>query len=137
MAENSSVPFSARAAKRIRNAIAGLDTRLLVASVSAAGLLAWTMSWQVTLVFLVVAAVIAATAVMELRDGRAALAAYGVFVLIWTVSQLLLFLFERPGAFAEASFQAVMLGGKLFTLLGLSRAVPLAARPLTPVRTLS
>lgn len=137
MTDISSGSFGERAARRIRRCLAGLDTRLLVACVSIAGLLAWTMPWQVTLFFLTVAVVIAGTAMAELRDGRAVLVTYGVFVLIWTASQLLLYLFEHPGAFAEATFLAVTLGGKLFTLLGLALAVPLAATPLKLGRTLS
>lgn len=133
----TTIPFSEKAARRVRAAIAGLDTRLLVACVSVAGVLAWVMPWQVTAFFFVAAAVIAATAVVELRDGRAALTAYGIFVLIWTVSQLLLYLFEHPGQFADAGNQAVSLGGKLFVLLGLALAVPLAATPLELGRTLS
>lgn len=133
----TTIPFSEKAARRVRAAIVSLDTRLLVACVSIAGILAWTMPWQVTAFFFVVAAVIAATAVVELRDGRAALMAYGLFVLLWTVSQLLLYLFEHPGQFADASIQAVSLGAKLFVLLGLALAVPLAATPLMLGRTLS
>ena len=136
-APHTSIPFSEKAARRVRDAIARLDTRLLVVCVSAAGVLAWVMPWQVTAFFFIVAAVIAATAVVELRDGRAALTAYGIFVLLWTVSQLLLYLFERPGQFTDASIQAISLGAKLFVLLGLALAVPLAATPLTLARTLS
>lgn len=129
--------FFERFARYVRLWLTRLDTRFLVASVSVAGVLAWVMPWPVTAIFFLVACVVALTAVAELRDGRAALAAYGVFVLIWTVSQLLLFLFEHPGEFAAANIQAALLGGKLFTLLGLALAVPLAATPLTLGRTLT
>ena len=130
-------PFSERLARRVRSYLIRLDTRALVAFVSLAGVLAWVMPWQVTAFFFCLACVIAATAVVELRDGRAALTAYGVFVLIWTVSQLLLYLFEHPGRFMDANIQAALLGGRLFTLLGLALAVPLAATPLTLGRTLT
>ncbi len=130
-------PFFERLAGRIHSRLVRCDARAVVAFVSVAGVLAWVMPWPVTALFFVVACGIALTAVVELRDGRAALAAYGVFVLIWTVSQLLLFLFEHPGEFAAANIQAALLGGKLFTLLGLALAVPLAATPLTLGRTLA
>ncbi|SBW09800.1 membrane hypothetical protein [uncultured delta proteobacterium] len=130
-------PFSERLARRVRSGLVRLDTRALVAFVSVAGVLAWVMPWPVTAFFFAAACVIALTAVVELRDGRAALAAYGIFVLIWTVSQLMLYLFEHPGEFGAANVQAALLGGRLFTLLGLALAVPLAATPLTLGRTLT
>lgn len=129
--------FSDRAARAVHMYLARLDTRLLVACVSGTGLAAWLLPWPVTLPAAALAAVIAFTAVKELHDGRAALAAYGVFVLLWTVSQLLLYLFENPGRFADATAQSLLLGGKLFTLLGLALAVPLGATPLKLGRTLS
>ena len=129
--------FSDRAARAVHAYIARRDARVLVAFVSGAGLAAWLLPWQATLLAGVLAAVIAFTAVKELHDGRAALAAYGVFVLLWTVSQLLLYLFEHPGQFGAATARSLLLGGKLFTLLGLALAVPLGATPLTLGRTLS
>ena len=133
------VPLSPpeRAARSVRSLIVRLDTRLLVALVSLSGILAWVLPWQAAAVFFLLAVVIAATAAMELRDGRAALAAYGLFVLFWTVSQLFLYLFEHPGQFAAANAQALLLGARLFTLLGLALAVPLAATPLMLGRTLT
>lgn len=133
----ASLSASERAARSVRSLILRLDTRLLVALVSLFGVLAWLMPWQVTLCFFCLALVLAATAVVELRDGRAALAAYGLFVLFWTVSQLLLFLWEHPGQFAAANGVALLLGAKLFTLLGLALAVPLAATPLMLGKTLT
>jgi hypothetical protein len=129
--------FSKRLAGRVRVRRVRFDTRALVAVVSIAGLLAWVMPWQAAVFFFVPACVIAFTAAVELRDGRTALAAYGVFVLIWTVSQLLLHLFEHPGEFRAANIRAALLGGRLFTLLGLALAVPLAATPLALGRTLT
>ena len=131
----NSIPFSERLARRIRSFLAGCDARALVAFVSIAGVLAWTMPWPVTAFFFVIACVFAFTTVMELRDGRPALTAYMIFVLVWTLSQLLLYLLEHPGQFREANIQALSLGGKLFVLLGLALAVPLATTPLTLGRT--
>jgi hypothetical protein len=128
---------TSRLAARVRSRLIRLDTRALVAGVSLAGTLAWVMPWQATAFFFVAACVIALTAVVELREGRAALAAYGVFVLMWTVLQYLLHLLEYPGEFATAGIRAALLGGKLFTLLGLALAVPLAATPLSLGRTLT
>lgn len=129
--------FSDRAARAVHDYIARRDTRLLVAFVSGAGLAVWLLPWPVMLSFAVLAAVIAFAAVKELHDGRAALVAYGLFVLLWTVSQLMLYLFENPGQFADATARSLLLGGKLFTLLGLALAVPLGATPLNLGRTLS
>ncbi|MCC8193283.1 MAG: hypothetical protein LIP28_01370 [Deltaproteobacteria bacterium] len=134
---SASQPLSERLARQVRAWLVRLDTRVLVGFVSAAGLLAWIMPWPVTVFFFAVACVFAFTAAVELRDGRAALTAYGVFVLVWTVSQLALFLLEHPGQFREATIQAALLGGRLFVLLGLALAVPLAATPLMLARTLT
>ena len=125
-------------ARHIRAFLVRLDVRLLVALVSLTGVLAWVAPWPViTFLFFTLACVLAFTAVMELRDGRAALTAYGLFVLLWTVSQLLLFLWEHPGQFLAANLQALSLGSRLFILLGLALAVPLATTPLTLARTLA
>lgn len=129
--------WTERCARAVRAGIARLDIRVLVALVSFFGILAWVLPWQGSLVFFVPALIIAGTAAVELREGRTALMAYCGFVLLWTVSQLLLFLFENPGQFGPALFEAAYLGGRLFTLLGLAMAVPLAATPLTLGRTLS
>ena len=126
-----------RFARAVRSRVARIDPRLLVALVSLGGVLAWLLPWQGGAVFFALACVLALTAAVELRDGRAALAAYGLFVLIWTVSQLLLYLFENPGQFGDALAVSAYLGGRLFTLLGLALAVPLAATPLTLGRTLA
>jgi hypothetical protein len=114
-----------------------MDVRLLVALVSGGGMLAWTMPWPVAAFFFVLACGIAATAFMLLREGRAALTTYGVFVLLWTVSQLVLYLFENPGQFGTALAVSASLGGRLFALVGLALAVPLCATPLMLGRTLS
>ena len=133
----TSLSLSERAARSVRSLLLRLDTRLLVLFVSLCGILAWVMPWQVTILFLVPSLLIAATAAVELRDGRAALTAYGLFILFWTVSQLVLFLFEHPGQFAMANARALLLGAKLFILLGLALAVPLAATPLMLGKTLT
>ena len=130
-------PLSQRCAFAVKSFIAGIDIRVLVAFVSVAGVLAWTMPWFVTAFFFVLACIIAWTAVIVTREGRGALAAYGFFVLMWSVSQYILYLFEYPGQFDKAIVVAVHLGARLFTLLGLALAVPLAATPLTLGRTLT
>ncbi len=133
----ASLSILERTARSVRSLLLRLDTRLLTALVSLCGILAWVMPWQVTLLLFIPALLIAATAAVELRDGRVALAAYGLFVLFWTVSQLLLFLLEHPGQFAAANARALLLGARLFALLGLALAVPLAATPLMLGRTLT
>ncbi len=133
----ASLSFTGRLARFFRRCLTRLDTRILVGLVSLSGVLAWVLSWQATLCFFILAAAIAFTAAVELRDGRAALTAYILFVLLWTASQLVLYLFERPGEFGPATAQSLLLGGKLFTLLGLAMAVPLAATPLMLGRTLT
>ena len=132
---NPSLPLSERLARRVRTFLVNRDARVLVAFVSLAGLFAWLAPWQVTAFFFVIACILAFTAAVELRDGRAALTTYIIFVLVWTLSQLLLYLMEHPGQFREANLQALSLGGKLFVLLGLALAVPLAVTPLTLGRT--
>lgn len=131
------ISFFDQCAHAVHRRIIRTDVRLLVACVSVGGVLAWGMPWQVTVFFCVLAAIIAATAVRLLREARAALAAYGLFILLWTVSQLVLFLWEFPGEVASAFAAAALLGAKLFTLLGLALAVPMAATPLMLGRTLS
>ncbi len=126
-----------RCARMVRACLVRLDVRILVAFVSISGVLAWVLPWQGGVAFFVLACCIAATAVVELPEGRAALTAYGFFILLWTVSQLLLYLFEYPGRFGEALAVAAHLGGRLFTLLGLALAVPLAATPVMLGRTLT
>lgn len=128
---------TARFARAARTQLARVDVRLLVAFVSVGGVLAWTLPWQGGAVFFLTACAAAATAAVELKDGRAALAAYGLFVLLWTTSQLLLFLFENPGRFEEAVAVSALLGARLFTLLGLALLVPLVATPLLLGRTLT
>lgn len=130
-------PFFERAAIFIRSCIKRVDIRLLVALVSLGGVLAWIMPWFVTAVFFCIALIIALTTAKLLRDGRGALFAYTGFVLLWTVSQYMLFLWENPGAFTEAFEVALLLGARLFTLLGLALAVPLTATPFTLGKTLT
>ncbi|MDL2210637.1 hypothetical protein LJC26_07535 [Desulfovibrio sp. OttesenSCG-928-O18] len=131
------IALSERVARFVRSCILRVDIRILVAFVSVAGVLSWVMAWQVTAGFFVLALIVAATTAKLVREGRGALTAYGLFILLWTVSQLLLYLFEYPGEFGKALEIAVLLGAKLFTLLGLALAVPLAATPLTLGRTLT
>lgn len=137
LSERTLRTFFGRATSAVRSRIVHTDTRLLVALVSVSGILAWVLPWQGTAVFLLAALVITTTAAHELREGRAVLAAYGLFVLLWTVSQFLLSLLERPGEYDAAAAQALLLGARLFTLLGLALAVPLAATPLMLGRTLA
>lgn len=131
-------PFPDRAANAVRAALERIDTRLLAALVSTGGVLAWVLprGWAVA-VFFCIALVIALTAVKLLRDGRGVLLAYVVFVLLWAGSQFLLFLWENPGAYREALEAALFLGARLFTLLGLALAAPLAATPFALGRTLA
>lgn len=131
------IPLGERLARFVRSCILRVDIRILVAFVSLAGVLSWVMPRQVTAVFFTLALIIAATTVKLAREGRGALIAYGLFILLWTVSQLFLYLFEYPGEFGKALELAVLLGAKLFTLLGLALAVPMAATPLTLGRTLT
>lgn len=126
-----------RFARAVRSALVRIDVRVLVALVSVAGMLAWVMPRQVTAFFFVLSCGIAFSAATLLKEGRAALAAYGFFVCMWSVSQYLLYLFENPGRFDTALTVSVLLGARLFTLLGLALAVPLAATPLTLARTFS
>lgn len=133
----SDKPFSERAAIFVRSCIRRIDIRLLVALVSLGGVLSWVMPWRVTAVFFCIALVIALSTAKLLREGRGALLAYVFFVLMWTVSQHMLFLWENPGAFQEALEVAFLLGARLFTLLGLALAVPLTATPFTLGKTLT
>lgn len=134
---SNKIPFAERCARAVRLCIVRTDIRAVVAFVSVGGVLAWILPWQGTAFFCAVAAIITFAAVKLLREGRAALAAYGFFILMWTVSQLILYLFEHPGEFGPAAAVAALLGAKLFTLLGLALAVPLAATPLMLGRTLT
>ncbi len=124
-------------ALRLLALLAALDARALVFSVAGLGILAWILPWNGLFLLLVPACALAATAVYVMPRGRAALAAYGFFVLTWAVSRLCLYLFEHPGAFGPALEGALLLGCRLFTLLGLALAVPLAVTPLTLGRVLS
>lgn len=117
--------------------LAARDARGLVFAVAALGLLAWTLPWQGVLLLALPACALAGATVLLMPQGRAALAAYGFFVLAWGVSRLLLYLFEHPGAFAPALEGAALLGCRLFTLLGLALAIPLAVTPLTLGRVLT
>lgn len=133
----SSNVLSDRAANAVQSFLKWMDIRLLVAFVSVGGVLAWVMPRQVTAVFFCIALIIALTAAKVLHEGRGALLAYTFFVVMWTVSQLMLFLWENPGAFQEALEVALHLGARLFTLLGLALAVLLAATPFTLGKTLT
>ncbi|CAK7008649.1 MAG: hypothetical protein DELT_00351 [Desulfovibrio sp.] len=129
--------FTERAACFVRSCLRRLDVRLLVAFVSVGGVLAWVGPWRVTALFFCIALAIALTAAKLLREGRGALLAYTFFVILWTASQLMLFLWENPGAFQEAVEISFLLGARLFTLLGLALAVPLTATPFTLGKTLT
>jgi hypothetical protein len=129
--------FSEQAAIFVRSCLKRVDIRLLVALVSSGGVLAWVMPWQVTAVFFCIALIIALTAAKLFCEGRGALLAYTFFVLMWTVSQLMLFLWEHPGAFHDAWEAALLLGARLFALLGLTLAVPLTTTPFTLGKTLT
>lgn len=134
----SDKPFSERAANFARSCLKRIDIRLLVALVSFGGVFAWVSPWwQGTAVLFCIALVIALTAAKLLRDGRGALLAYTIFVLMWAISQYMLFLWENPGAFQEALNVALLLGARLFTLLGLALAVPLTATPFRLGKTLT
>lgn len=130
-------PLRERRARFVHAFLARLDPRLLVALVSVAGLAAWLLPWQVAAALLPLAALAAETAFILLPDGRGALTAYGIFVCLWSVSQFMLYLFENPAHFNEALAVSVYLGARLFILLGLALAVPLAATPLALGRTLA
>ena len=130
-------PLPLRAARAVRGILVAIDPRALVALVSVAGVLAWLLPWQGLAAFFALACLIAGTAYYVLPGGRAALAAYGLFILLWVVSRLSLYLFEYPGAFGPALEGALLLGARLFALLGIAMAVPMAATPLTLGRTLS
>ena len=130
-------PFLHRPALWLRRHLARCDVRLLVALVTVSGVAAWLAPWQGLFCFFFLACILAATAFLTLPEGRGALTAYGLFVLVWVVSRLCLYLFEHPGAFGPALEGAVLLGMRLFTLLGLALAVPLTVTPLTLGRVLS
>lgn len=134
---DSGTTLAARAAARIHRGLERVDIRLLVALVSLGGVFAWTAPWRAALPVFCIAAVLAFTAANRLREGRGALAAYASFIALWTVSQFALHLWEQPGEEARALELSLLLGGRLFTLLGLALAVPLAATPLALARAFS
>ena len=134
----SRVPsFAEKSARSVQSRLSRADIRFLAALVSASGILVWIAPWQVTLVFLAPACIFAGTTALVSRLGRGALGAYGLFVLMWSVAQFALYLFENPGAYSAALAVSAHLGARLFTLLGLALAVSLAATPLTLGRALS
>ena len=126
-----------RFARIVRACIARIDPRLLVALVSFGGVLAWVLPWQWGAVFFILACIVTLAAITTLPAVRAAFAAYGLFLLLWMVSQFCLYLFEYPGQVGPALAEASDLGRRLFTLLGLALAMPLATTPLVIARTLN
>jgi hypothetical protein len=126
-----------RLARSVRALLLRVDARALAGLVSCLGVLGWMLPWQGVPPLLIPAGLIAFAASALLRDGRSALAAYGLFVLFWTLSQGALALFERPGDAAGAVFSAVLLGARLCILLGFALALPLAVTPLTLGRVLA
>ena len=134
---NTEQPLATRATRLVHRTLAAVDPRALVAAVTAAGVLAWLLPWPGLLCFFALACVLAVTVCRVTPGGRRALSAYGLFVLLWALSSFCLAFFEQPDALAPALEGALLLGARLFTLLGLALAVPLAATPLTLGRTLA
>lgn len=134
---NTEQYLAIRGARFVRRALAASDPRALVAAVTVASVLAWLLPWQGMLCFFILASIVAAAACRVMPGGRQALGAYGVFVLLWTFSGFFLRIFEQPGALGPAMEDALLLGARLFTLLGLAMAVPMAVTPLTLGRTLA
>ncbi len=134
---NGAAAFFRNSALGLRAFLAARDARLLVLCVAALSLTAWLAPWPVLLCLLLPACALACAAVQLMPRGRAVLAAYGFFILIWAGSRFCLYLLEHPGAFSPALAGAALLGCRLFTLLGLALAVPLVVTPLTLGRVLA
>lgn len=134
---NTEQPLATRAARLVHRTLAVADPRALVAAVTITGLLAWLLPWQGLLWFFALACILAVAACRTMPGGRQTLGAYGIFVLLWVLSSFFLRLFDQPDAVGSAMKEALLLGARLFTLLGLAMAVPMAATPLTLGRTLA
>lgn len=116
-----------------------LDARALMALVALGGSLAWFLPWGALGLFLPLAGLSAAAAYVMLPGGRKIIAAVVVFTAFWALSFFLLQLWEHWGeaGFAlSALFGALVFGGRLLAVFGLTLLVPLCLSPVTAGRVL-
>lgn len=126
--------FSFKAAMAVKGFLERLDLRLLMALVSVLGVSAWVLPWPTALWVLPAALPPAWAAWRSRAVPRGAMAAYLLFVGIWTAAQFLLALTEEPGSVGPAAWAAASLGGRLVVVVGLALAMPLAATPISIAR---
>lgn len=120
--------------------VLGLDQRLLLALVSLGGLLAWFAPWPCLFLFFSLALLSANSAYKFLPGGRPLLKACVFFALFWVLSFFLLQLWEqwgRDGAVQSALAGAIILGGRLLAVLGMTFLLPLCLSPVSMGRALT